>query len=491
MNQRTQVIILILFVLLISLFKGFLVADTPYPNYDAYYGVRQVESILDGSPLTTFDPLSYQGRAQVQSTPFYLLVSLFALLFPIIWLFKYLSILFSALAIVGMFFIGKKIFKNEYVVLLLTLFAGLSPSLFTTYLNTLQPGSLYLLLYIVLIYLFLHLKERSTAFLLVFMLATIISPFSLLFAIGLCIYLAITRIESLSIKKEEFEVALFALVFALWYHLVSYKSLLQLHGSSLLVSSVPATVLQNSFENITPALAIIFIGLVPVILGLYGTYAILFEKRRRSLLFVVGQLLVWSVVLWLGIIPTQAGLVYASVSLILLSGYGLESIFELLKKTIVLRFQPLLLLGIVIVAFFSFLPTLALDDTFFTDAPSREEVQVLEQAANLPSRVTIFGDIHHGHLIAAMSGKKNFFDENYFLAPQAQQRYKDGRRIMLSRSQSSSMNILHLYGVEYIYMTPQLQKTYDVSDGDLGLQSCLEPVLRRGEVVLYKVTCQI
>ena len=492
MKQRYAYYLLGLFFLLLVILKIGIVGSVAYPDYDAYFGIRQVEHIHNtGLPIIT-DELSYQGRIQANSLFFYAVMAIIAVLIPTIALFKYASIFFGLVALFFIYKGARDLFSSDAIALCITFLAGLSPSLFSAHLNTLVPSSLFFALYAALLYTFIHIDKYVGAFLVLLVIAVLTSPLSLLFVFGFLLYIIITKIESLPVRALEFELCIFGIIFALWYHLVIYKQLILSAGISTISQTVPQAVLLSSFQNFTPALAVVFIGIVPLLLGMYGTYATLFEKRQRKLLFFIGQLLAFGFVLWSGNIPVQDGFMYVTITLLFLSGYALQRANAVFRKTIVPKAQTFVLIVLVLIVAASFLPTLALNREVFVDAPSEDEIYVLEESVyRVPPGSTILGHMQQGHLISAVGKHKNFYDENFLLAPQVQQRYEDARKMFLSRSQTTTLSLAQVYGIDYIYFTPLLNESIP-SDAPLFTDSdCFRQLVQEGDVVLYEITCQL
>ena len=279
MRMRIQTILVLVLILLIVFVKAYFVTQSVMPSYESFYGIRQIEQIRStGVPLRS-DDLSYQGRVHVAAGLFYYVLALFSFVVPVLILFKYGGIIVSAFALWLFYIIAKRLFANRWIAFLVTFLAALTPIIFVHSLNTLTPLSFFIVCYLGLVYYFISLKARRNVLLFVILLvvSTLVSSLVLVVIIGFLLYLLLLNLEYLKQKETEIETLSFAALFVFWYHLLIYKKLFFLYGTQAIWQNIPPALIIQAFQRVTMPVALSFVGILPLVLGLYGIYLELFE----------------------------------------------------------------------------------------------------------------------------------------------------------------------------------------------------------------------
>lgn len=474
--------------------KIFFVAQTPYPAYDSYYGIRQVNEIITTGLPEVVDEYSYQGRINLTSIAFYYILAFLQLFIPAILLFKYFSIVLSSLALYLVFRISRQLFPERWLAILLTAIAALTPSIFVAHLNTLIPSSLFVVLYLFLVKLLLDLDKKKYLifFTLIIILATLVSSLSVVLIVGLLFYLFLVKLEGLKIRRREVELIFFGSLFVLWFHLLLYKKLFLTYGSGALWASIPRSYLASFFSGLTVPLATSLIGIIPLILGLYGVYHALFRVRNKRMLLFVSLFFSFSLFTWFGFLPIQEGLLYTALTLIILGGYTLRVANDFLEDTIIAKWKPTIVIAFLILLVVGFSPVLIYQDTIQENAPTHDEIETLTAMSEfLPEDATILGHIKEGHLITAVAKRKNFYDENFIFAPNARQRFDDARTIYLSKSAANSLNQLQYYGIDYIYESRLTTQEYARTSNQFSQGDCFKPIYNTSTTTVYRILCEL
>jgi len=481
---------LVLIVLLIGVLasKLYIVSLTENPAYESYYGMRQVESISStGMPLI-YDNLSYQGRTTFSNPLLYYVLSLFSLIIPAIILFKYGGVVLSLLALFLIYHISKKLYKKPWLSVILVAIASLNPTIFTTHINTVVSSSLFVILFLLIIHSFI--QQKHTYFIILIILATLTSSLSLIMVLGFIFYFILLKLESLRIKKSEFELLFFSAVFIIWFNLISYKKLFFTFGSQSIWENVPAELQSKIFAELSISAALNLIGIVPLVLGIYGIYSSLFEKRNRKILFIISFALSFAVLTWLGFLQVQEGLLYVILSFILVSGHSLLQIQSFFDKTVSPWISKLILALVIVISVISFSTIFIYQDIFISQAPSSDEIDAIQLLNKyVPADQTVIAHIQQGHMISALSHRKNFYDEYFILAPRSQQRYVDARSIFLSQSQAHVLSLLHNYDVKYIFISDLTKKEYPTTTSLFETSDCFDMVYSTKTTKVYKVQC--
>ncbi|MCA9477733.1 MAG: hypothetical protein KC535_01135 [Nanoarchaeota archaeon] len=481
-------VLLVLILVGVLASKLYVVTLTPNPAYDSYYGMRQVDSILDtGTPLI-HDDLSYQGRTTFSNPLTYYVLAFFSLFIPSVALFKFGGILLSLVVLYLIYHTSMKLYAKPWLSVFLVAVAALNPTVFNTHLNTIIPSSLFLILFLLILDSFI--QQKYTSFVTLTVLATLTSSLSLVLVLGFLFYFILLKLEALKVKKTEFELLFFSAVFIIWYNLISYKKLFFALGSQSIWQNIPFELQSTLFAGISISAALTFIGIVPLVLGIYGIYSSLFEKRNRKVLFIISFALSFGLLTWLGFLQLTEGLLYIIISFILVSGHSLLQIQSFFDKTIAPWMTHALFALVIILSLVSFTTIFIYKDATVLDAPSADEVEMMNMIPNfVPEGETVIAHIKQGHMISEIANRKNFYDEHFVLAPRSQQRYEDARAVFLSQSQTHVLSILHNYGVRYVLVSDLTRKEYPTTTSLFAASDCFDEIYATATTKLYKVQC--
>ncbi|MEA3398915.1 MAG: hypothetical protein U9R00_00155 [Patescibacteria group bacterium] len=472
--------------------KIWFVSQVALPSYDSFFSERQIDSIKESGKPIKFDELSYQGRIHVGNGLFYYLLAIMSVIIPSFLLFKYLAVVLGIISIILVFLITEKLFPSKWIALLTSILAALSPSLFSFSLNTVSPELFFMFFYLLLIYLYVGLDKspnKILAFVLIFIFATLTSSLILSVVLGLGIYFLLLRLEFLPLRRREFEIFFFSGLFALWYYVLLFKKLF-FNGIQSLWNNIPGELLSNYFSGMTVSLALALVGFIPMLLGFYAIYVVLFKERNRKLLFLISLVFSWGLLVWLGLIPFKSGVIFGTLTLVLLSAYTLNKITIYFKKTKISFLRPVLAISLLIIIFLAFIPVFSYVDVIKEETPTENELETMifiEQ--NTPVDSTVLGEINDGHLISAVAKRKNFFDTRFIFAPQAQQRYADAEKIFLTRSEVVVKQLFNTYNIDYLYLSTNTERVY----GEQKLfeeSSCFELLFETNQTKVYEFACE-
>ncbi|MBN1175006.1 hypothetical protein JXA48_00010 [Candidatus Woesearchaeota archaeon] len=493
--KKTQQNVLFAILLAVALFIVILqfqtVSSTNYPSYSSFYGVRQVESIQKNGFPTIFDDLSYQGRVDVTQILFYYLSSFFTLFIPVLLFFKYASIFIWALIVFLIYYVSNQLFANKMIIWLITFFTALSPILFTANLNTFEPTALFAVFFLLILNSFFSIKEEnSLTFVVLILLSTFVSSLSLIFVVGFLIYVILIKISSKKLSGFELELILFSGVFITWLHFILYRKLFLEHGVSLFQASIPTELLLGSFYGLSVPMAIAIAGMLPLLLGLYGTYYVLFQEVNKKHLLLVSFLFSFIIALWAGFISFTQGFLFITLLLLLLSGVTLKQFNGYLNKTVLQKLKPLFVILALVLVIVNFIPVLGYSSFIQTQSPTKDEMQTMKFIEqNTAKESTVLSTIQEGHLISSQGKRKNFFDTNFIFAPQANQRYQDAKNMFLSKSETAVVGQMDYYGIDYVYISPQTQKTYPTTTSVFENGDCFNLIFETNTTKLFEETC--
>jgi asparagine N-glycosylation enzyme membrane subunit Stt3 len=135
-----NILLLILIFLLTFAFRLYFVYQVEGFSSNAYFHIREVESISDKGSLTRFDELSYGGREILYPPIFHYFLAFFDLFFPLNFVLKVIPELLISFLVIIVYKIAKEMTKDENSALLAALISGFVP-LFIG--NTLNQVSVY------------------------------------------------------------------------------------------------------------------------------------------------------------------------------------------------------------------------------------------------------------------------------------------------------------------------------------------------------------
>jgi len=491
-HQKLLFALLFLVSFLVIFLQVKAISSTDQPSFSSFYGLRQIEHIQKTGLPIIFDSLSYQGRANTTQVGFYYLMALFAFIFPLILISKFINLILLLVVVFLVYFTANKLFANKIIVWLLTLMTLLSPILFTAHINNFDPGVLFAILLLLILNVFFTLKkETSLLFIFLILLSTLISSLSLIFIPTFIIYVILMTTSSKKLSSVEAEVILFSTVFIAWLHFIIYKESFLEYGVSLFQKSIPSVLFANSFYGLTISVAISIVGLIPLLLGVYGTYLTLFKEPTKKNLLIISFLFSFILALSAGFISFTDGFFYITLLLILLSGVAVKEFNGFLNKTVFQKLKPLFFIFLVFLIVLNFMPVTNYGSVVNSQAPTPDELKTMSYLANnTPIDSTVLSTIKEGYLISSEANRKNFYDENFIFAPQANQRYMDAKKMFLSKSQMVVLEQMRFYGIDYVYESPQTLKEYPLSESVFESGDCFEKVFETNTTRVFKLICK-
>ncbi|MBC8501422.1 MAG: hypothetical protein H8D38_06695 [DPANN group archaeon] len=481
---------LLLIIFLITFFSRTLISfQTEKFSYEAYFALRQIENINERALPLFEDPLSYGGRTHLFPPVFYYLVSLFSF-FGIDIAAKIIPNLLSSLIVIVVYLISFHITKHRLISLLTAFFSGFIPILFVT-INDISIYSLVLLLILSVIYFIMKIGDSSymkpTLFFLVILVFSHSSSFLLI--VGLLLFLLLLKIESLEIDKKEIELILFASFLVLWFNFIVYKKAFLIHGPFVIWQNIPLQILTNYFFDLNIIQSIYYVGIVPVVLGIYAIYHVLFKVKRRSVFLLVSMFLSILVLLWLKLIRFKTGLIFLSLMLVLLSGYSIKLFYSYLMKTKIHNSANWFLFGVFVVFFLTaVIPSFNLAFSSLNKVPSHSEIKAmnwLEQNTDKDS--VVLSRLEEGYLINYFANRKSVIDQDFLLVNDAQQRYEDVQSVFSLRLKTEAVRRLNKYDVDYLYFSGKFGDETKLYYTD---KDCFELVYNES-VEIYRVHCTI
>jgi len=489
MSKRMIMLLIALFLIVLATRLYIAYSIPGFSTDDSYFHLRQIENIYEtGQPIFN-DELSFSGRTYIFSPVFHYFIAFFAMFWPAVFAAKLVTNIFAAALIFFVYLIAKKITNNTFVAFFTAFLSGFVPVFFADTVTELSPMSVVIPLMFLLIYALMNIREKVWlyTYLVLLVILTFMHPIILLFVLGLLIYLTLILIEHLRQNREELEIALFSIFFVLWGHFIFYKKLLVFHGPAVIWQNIPIDILNTYFSQIHILEAIYYIGLVPLVFGLYIIYLFSFKKKNRSIYLIVAFAASAGLLLWLRLINLNTGLMVFGIVLVILFSQWFKQFIERVKESRASNFLYLFI-GLIFagVLIFSVYPAITMAKANLDDI-SPEEFAALEWIKeNTPDDAVIIASPDEGNLITEIAKRKNVIDSDFLLQTDAKQRFDDLKRIYTAYLEIEVVGLMNKYDADFIYFSDNAKNVFN-SDELHFIESCFEKVYD-DEIQIYQKT---
>lgn len=487
-KYRIALIFLFLAVVTLRLVISF---QTALPDYEAYDELRQIESISHtGKPLYD-DPLSYEGRERVFPPLFHYILWLFSLVLSPIVAIKIIPNIFAAAIVFPVFYLTKFMTSKKIFAFVSACFAGIVPAALLLGINDASTESLSITLLFTAAFFFLKSRKSGkhlNYFLTTIVIMALVDSIGAVLLAAMIIFIALQKIERITVRPKEIELLWFYLFFTGWITLIIYKKALIAHGASVIWQNIPLLEASNLFSRITLLEAVSATGLVPLIAGVWGLYYALSNTQMKSTILLSGIMAASIMLLWFRLIPLRAGLLILSISLCVITGYLFMLVYEYMKNTKVSKFSfvPLIIFSLIFIIIA--VPQYA---SYQDNSPSIDSVSVLRKAQNLGKDAVILSIPQEGSFVSYMTSSKNVMDEDYLLTSRVEERYEDVTSIYREFFKTQAIATMEKYGAKYLFVSEKTLEETKVEKLQFIDDSCFVPITQQGSAALYELTCSL
>ncbi|MDO8642297.1 MAG: glycosyltransferase family 39 protein [Candidatus Woesearchaeota archaeon] len=467
-----------------------------FSGEEAYFTLRQIDSITNtGIPLY-HDPLSFGGRDYVFAPFFYYVVSLFSMVFPPWFVGKILLNLSATSLLILIYGITKKITGDEHPALFSAFVGSFIPVFFVTTLNTFSIASFVFPLLFLIVYLYLSIEKQRSTFLFMglFFLLSLTHYLGALFIVSWIIYLILLKVNDLSASRAEIEIGIFSIFLFLWTQLLIYKDALLQNGISVIWQNVPHHIFATYFKDISLSSALYFIGLIPLLYGAYAVfYHTFYTEKNKKITFLTSFALATFILLWLKFIKVELGLIsLGTIMSILFSEFYLH-IFDYLKKT---RFaHHTKIIGVClffVVVSSSVLPSLVYARRSVHDALSPQELYGYIWLKNTtPEDSVVLSSPQEGHFVTALAHRKNVIDTNFLRIKDSDKIFEDVTTIYTTHYETEAIKLLNAYHVDYVLVTERMRATFPDDPAFIADERCFGTVFSNSAVTIYESKCKL
>lgn len=492
MKLNMSFLLLTLVCVIAFLIKVYLVFSITTYDYDGYFTLRQVDSLVNDKSFLINDPLSFQGRTLFVNPLPYLVYALVGFAFSSFLSLKLLPVLLSTVIAFYIFLITKKITKNSIISLFTSIIGLFSPVLFFLDFNLPTNLSIFVIIFLQMIYSFFNLpsKFHHTLIILMAIFSVFTSPLSIIVFIGFFIYLFLMKLESQITLNKEIDITIFLGLLVFWVNLLIYKQALLLHGIGVIWKNVPLEILAQSYLRFDLVTTLLFIGPIPLFLGIYGVYSSFFNVKNKHVLLLSSFALLFFVLGWFALLAKREILVLMSLVLVLLSGFSISIIIEYFSKT---KFHyvksPIFYVLLLLFAF----TTIGIFVTSFNSVsvgPTDKDVLAANYLReHTPYDSTILASPEEGFFIESIANRKVVLDTNFVLISDSENRYHDMKQLMGSdRFQSTALRRLNHYDVDYLFITDYSKMKFNFTKLYYVEEPCFE-LIYNDSVEVYEVKC--
>ena len=496
MKIKTRYIILIALFVLYFGTRVYFALQTDYFSDDySYFVLRQVDHITKtGMPLIN-DDLSYGGRTYVFMPLYFYILTFFTLFFPKIIVIKIINNFFASTLILGVYLVCSIVVKNRKISLICSILAASIPAYINATLNNVStyslivPGSFFLL------YLFLNLeKEKDVLNLLIFLTLIVVlsSASTILIILGILIFIILSYLENVPLKKIELEYTAFFVFFFLWTNFIIFKEAFQKHGLSIIWSNIPPSIVTSYFANINIVQAVSSIGFLPFIFGTYTTYNYLLKKKSKNVSLFITLFLSTFLLFILKLIQTDLAFAMMGTSLVVLFGRFLRDLFSVIKKT---KFAKLTnwvyMIVILLLLLTQFVPGLILMTENINKSHDKNYINgFIWFKKNTKKNSVILAIPEEGNLITYFGERKNIIDTEFILIDDVEVRHNDINAVFTHKFKIEAIRILEKYNVDYIVFSNRTKEKYSIEEIAYIHDECFDLVLNE-TIQIYKINKEL
>jgi hypothetical protein len=488
--KKEHIAIIILFLLVFGT-RLYFAFQTPYFSDDeAYYNLRQVVNIKQTLLPIIKDNLSYGGKILYLSPLFFYILAGLSFIFKIEFVGKFFPNLFASSIIIIAYLISVELTKNKSTRFLTALMAGFVPIFFTETINSISIYSFVLPVMFFNIYCILKIINKNKDFIIYFipslLILRITTPTVIFLIFALLVYLIFLFLEKIKISKIEKEIILFAFFLITWTLFINFKQGFLNNGLAILWFNIPSSILKDYFSNLN----VFLVGIIPFLFGLYTIYKYIFREKDKKIYLLISFAVVISFLMWIRLIELNLALIFIGFTMTFLFIKSYDFLYNIIKNK---KLQQIFFISIfLLIIISSVIPSLALASNKIKQAYSQKEISAfiwLRQNTN--EEEIILSTLKEGHLIAALSRRKNFIDSNFMFVNNIDQRLEDAYKIYTTISQIQAIELLNKYNINYIYFSKRAKQEYNIEKLYYIDDFCFKEIFKNDDVQIFKVLCVI
>ncbi|MFT4310357.1 MAG: hypothetical protein ACMXYC_01880 [Candidatus Woesearchaeota archaeon] len=386
-------------------------------------------------------------------------------------------------------------FSSSRTIALLSGLASIAVPFFTQHMYNYNP--LFVLLPFLLL---LHLltirmikKQQLSFFSLLFLLlCSILHPIFLLWTASVAIYFLLCYIEKKKIHPFESQFYFTHSIIVLSIILLFFIPYMRTTGIALLWQNIPLSLRLEAFSDFNLFFLIVSLGIFPFIGACYAIYHEITHQKRKEVLYAISNTAVALICLWLTLIPTSIGLLYLSISLLLLFPVCLSYLFWTVQHSKLYKFSTVILsVGIILFIISSVIPT----SLFLIQQPSTKLVNYQYIGTfidtHTPSDATLIIPPSLSQVVLHYANRPVILDNIYSINIDATNQLEKIQTIYTTQFTNAIIEYLIPYYPSYIIHDTQDTRFFSTTPYFISDNACFEPVYTQQSITVYQVTCRL
>lgn len=270
----------------------------------------------------------------------------------------------------------------------------------------------------------------------------------------------------------------------LLFNLVIFRKVLLQYGASSINQNIPKQIFDYYFSSFSLSDSLFIIGVAPLVLGIFGIYLGLHDKNRESVILLSSPIVAVLVLFLLKLIDLSTGILFLGIFLTLTSALSIRKILSYFSVTkLSAHYSLFVALFVFVIAVFGFFSSFYYYENEVEDY-AIEDLAYLRE--NSDSNAVVLSAFNEGNIISYFSGRKNFIDSNFLLAPNPVQRLSEAEVMYKTFSESKALEIMKRNHIQFVLLSDKTKETYDIERIlYVGDRSCFE----HERPTIYKIVC--
>lgn len=481
--KKYAYLLVLLFVLTFSARLYLSFQSEYFANDGAYSHLRLIESIKENKNFVTHDELSYGGRDVVRPQLFHGIMALLSFIPSYAKIIPELFISFMPLVV---YLIAVELTKSKTASIITAFMSSLVPIVFKVTLN--QVSSYSLAIPVILLMVYCLIKIYETRFLILFITLSFLLPWihpsSFLVMLSLLFYGIILVSESMNISGLKREAITFSFFTMLLLNLIIFRKVLLQYGASSINQNIPQKIFDYYFSSFSLSESLFVIGIIPLALGIFGIYLGLHDKNREDIILLSSPIVVVLMLFLLKMIDLATGILFLGIFLTLTSASSVKKILNYFSVTkLSAHYSLFVFLFVCVIAVFGAFSSFY----YYENDVEKYAINDLKFLANnSDSDDVILSAFNEGNIVSYFSGRKNFVDSDFLLAPNPVQRLNEAEIVYRTFSEAKALEIMKRNHVKFILLSDTTKDTYGIEKIlYVGDRSCFE----HERETIYKIVC--
>jgi hypothetical protein len=367
------------------------------------------------------------------------------------------------------------------------MFAGFVPIIFAKTVNNYSSAGISIFIYLLSLYYFVK-SMNNTKFIRHFIISLIIlifvTPVSVILIASFLIYFILLKAEKIKIRLSEVEIFLFSLILGGWIYIIIYKKAILQKG--LLFFLHPTLNSSGGFISLS---TISMIGIIPILLGIFGVYFNIVKKGSRQIVFISSFVITTIVFVVFELINIDFALSLVAIGLIICSGIALKEGNAYFEKSKVKKFYTIILVaGFIIFIVTSVIPSITSSIINTHDSPTIQDKEAFEWVkTNTKEDSMLISNVDETYAVSYFTKRDNVLKKYNIKNEQKLEEVKDFYSITLS---TEAIRTLSRYDVDYVILTKSTIEKINPKILDKFEVDCFSKEFNNSAIV-YKKLCTI